>query len=797
MLTLIIICLFTSFFCEEKLASQIHDIIPTVYLKAGVSDTMDIRDLFYTNRYDIAFNSHPSIRIKYETKTRRLIITPDSTAEGLSIIEFDFLGHQYAFPIRTQVLRKYTFTYVPSKKPSQINLFGLFNSWNRENLPMHDADGDGRYDIVISLEPGRYEYKFFIDGDEVTDPNNPIKVSNPFGDFNSVLTVPSRHPEKNFLHKLNYQENTNEINFTFLYEYRNQLKELTLGDVIALIDNAKLSPEFIQIHSNQIRIIIPKKLIDKNRQLRVAVNQNGVATRFQTIFFNKLPQKRSAGETFLWHDAIIYSIMIDRFFDGDPQNSRPVRHSEVHCKANFYGGDLPGIIQKLQEGYFDNLGVNVLWLSPVNLNTPNAFREFPKPHRYFTGYHGYWPVHHQKVDDRFGDLALFKKLVNIAHRRGMKVILDFVANHVHEEHVFFQEHPEWFGELELPDGRQNLRMWDEYRLTTWFDKFLPSFDYVGSTEAREMMTDNAVWWMKETKIDGFRQDAVKHIPNEFWRLLTYKIKKEIEIKEQRSTYQIGETFGSYDLISSYVNNGQLTAQFNFNLYDVALYVFLTPQASFKILDDEINKSFDVYGINHLMGNLMDSHDKVRYMAYADGDLTLNSDNAVEVGWQNPPKVDNPNSYKKAKIYLAYMLAIPGIPVIYYGDEIGMTGAADPDNRRPMRFNSQLNSHEKEMLSSIKEIIKFRREHTALRYGDFLSLVVNKKIYAFMRSDMNERILVVINKNIHPEILSLNLPKLYKVKRAVDLRSNQMVVVEDNKIQLHIDGEDYKYLLLEN
>jgi len=127
----------------------------------------------------------------------------------------------------------------------------------------------------------------------------------------------------------------------------------------------------------------------------------------------------------------------------------------------------------------------------------------------------------------------------------------------------------------------------------------------------------------------------------------------------------------------------------------------------------------------------------------------------------------------------------------------MTGAADPDNRRPMRFGSQLNSHEKEMLSSIKEMIKFRREHTALRYGDFLSLVMNKKIYAFMRSDMNERILVVINKNSHPEILSLNLPKLYKVKRAVDLRRNQMVVVEDDKIQLHIDGEDYKYLLLEN
>jgi len=90
---------------------------------------------------------------------------------------------------------------------------------------------------------------------------------------------------------------------------------------------------------------------------------------------------------------------------------------------------------------------------------------------------------------------------------------------------------------------------------------LPLFNYLDSKDARKTMTDNAVWWLKETNADGFRHDAVKHIPNSFWRLLTQKIRKEIEIPQHKTIYQIGETFGSYQLVSSYVNNGQLAAQF--------------------------------------------------------------------------------------------------------------------------------------------------------------------------------------------------------------------------------------------
>src|SRR5690606_19490778 len=102
---------------------------------------------------------------------------------------------------------------------------------------------------------------------------------------------------------------------------------------------------------------------------------------------------------------------------------------------------------------------------------------------------------------------------------------------------------------------------------------------------------------------------------------------------------------SYDLISSYVNNGQLNAQFNFNLYDTAIPVFIEDNVSFSALDIQMEKTFAVYGVNHTMGNIMDSHDKVRFMAYADGDVSMSSGDPAETGWSNPPEVDDRRSYE--------------------------------------------------------------------------------------------------------------------------------------------------------
>ena len=319
---------------------------------------------------------------------------------------------------------------------------------------------------------------------------------------------------------------------------------------------------------------------------------------------------------------------------------------------------------------------------------------------------------------------------------------------------------------------------------------MPSFDFVNSIEAREFITDNALWWLKESGADGFRHDAVKHVPNEFWRLLTKKIKQQIELPQNKTVYQIGETFGSFDLISSYVNNGQLNAQFNFNLYDTAINVFLDSTSSFSLLNYQLQKTFSVYGVNNLMANIMDSHDKIRYMAYADGDLQINDSRASEIGWTNPPTVDNESSYDKLKLYLAYEMTVPGIPILYYGDEIGMTGASDPDNRRMMRFDNELSNFEKETFSQISKLVEIRNNNSALRYGDFLTLLADENIFAYFRSDMNQRVLVILNKSNKNKTVEIELPPNYNLSEAIDLLNGETKKINNNRLVCNVNSIGY-------
>ena len=204
-------------------------------------------------------------------------------------------------------------------------------------------------------------------------------------------------------------------------------------------------------------------------------------------------------------------------------------------------------------------------------------------------------------------------------------------------------------------------------------------------------------------------------------------------------------------------------------------------------------TFQFYGVNHLMGNLVSSHDKIRYMAYADGDLEINDGRASEIAWTNPPKVDNPSSYDKLKLQLAYILTIPGVPIIYYGDEIGMTGAHDPDNRRMMRFDSNLNDFEKQTFKDVSKLTHIRKDHSALRYGDFFTLQADNNIYAYVRSDMNERILVILNKSEKEQMINLNLPAIYNSNTATDLITGDSIRINEDVITLGLNSISFRIL----
>lgn len=758
--------------------------IRALALVSGQADTLVVADVLPLAEV-VSFAATPEIAAAPIKGGRRLVLTPAAEAEGLFLVPFQADGEPGALPVRVRRQIPHTFTY-PDAAAERVHVIGQFNDWSRTRDPLTRAP-DGTWTITLSLDPGRYEYKFTVDGAEVLDPANPERVPNPFGDFNNILVVPSPHHDALALHLVGFENGEVELAFT-----RNEAPaEVTAGSTVALLDYRPIGEERLRRAADRL-FLRTAGLGDGT--LRVAVRDGGQATRFSSV-----PIRQGAPlppDTFIWRDAVIYQIMIDRFFDGDPSRNRPVPHDSVAARANFHGGDLQGILDKLRGGYFERLGVNTLWLTPVIQNTDRAHREHPPPHRWYTGYHGYWPVHPTRVDPRFGDMALLRLLVEEASRQGIHVLLDFVANHVHEDHPFFREHRDWFGTLELPDGRLNLRLWDEQRLTTWFEPYLPSFDYQGSLEAVEVMTDNAVWWLRESGAAGFRHDAVKHIPNHFWRTLTRKIRQQIDPERALPAFQIGETFGSYDLVASYVFAGQLDAQFNFNLYDAALRAFVDPQAEFAVLDAELHRSLDVYGQDHLMGNLMDSHDKPRFPALVEGHVPGPDGDDKEIGWQRHITVEDPATYRRVALYLAYLLTTPGVPTIYYGNEIGKTGANDPDNRRPMRFGGELTPEEVHLKRRVQRLIHLRREVPALRRGGFHTLHAAADTWAYLRADVDSRAVVALNKGSGEAVLVLELPAALADRRPRDAVTGERPRFEAGRLFLSVPPSGYRVIVLE-
>jgi len=163
-----------------------------------------------------------------------------------------------------------------------------------------------------------------------------------------------------------------------------------------------------------------------------------------------------------------------------------------------------------------------------------------------------------------------------------------------------------------------------------------------------------------------------------------------------------------------------------------------------------------------MGNLMDSHDKARYAGYADGDLPVSGVNLQELGWTDPPVNDHPETYDKVQLYLTWLLTLPGVPFLYYGDEIAMTGAEDPDNRRMMRFGDQLSALEERQLARTAELVRLRRERPELRRGDLQVLAADQSLLIYLRSAEDEqgrpsRSLVILNKGAEPRQEKVELP----------------------------------------
>lgn len=447
------------------------------------------------------------------------------------------------------------------------------------------------------------------------------------------------------------------------------------------------------------------------------------------------------------NNQILYSLMIDRFENGNPTNDEKLNQPDVLDRVDYQGGDLAGITKKINEGWFDQLGVNTLWISPITQNPHSAWGQYTNPDTKFSGYHGYWPIFNTKIDNRFGTDAELKEMLASAHAHNINVVLDYVANHMHIQSPTLQEHPDWVTDSLLPDGRRNFELWDEARLTTWFDKHIPSLD-LERPEVCDAMTDTALYWVSNYDFDGYRHDACKHIPLDYWRMFTHKMKSRFP---ERPLWMIGETYGDPELIGSYVKTGMLNAQFDFNIYHTAVDVLGKEGVSMRRMARVVEQSLAAYGDHHTMGNISGNHDKCRFISLAGGAVSWD-ENDKDAGWHRSigvtadgDKDKEEIAYRKALLLEVINFGIPGVPCVYQGDEYGQPGANDPDNRRMMRFEG-LNEREQAFRKDMEVLIAMRRTKMPLIYGDYNLLLVDDVHYVFSRTYMGETITFVINNS---------------------------------------------------
>ncbi len=729
---------------------------PLVWVAPGLRETLDAADLLPGGAARVEIVDRDGIVVEALGAGVIAVGLPEG-ARGVYLPRLRLAGRELVLPLVAAPKRPVRFRYHAGDEPVEsVRLFGTMNSWNRESLPLADAEGDGVWERVVALEGGRYEYKLWVDGDERLDPAAPERVPNGFGGFNSVCVVApvglERPPRIRFGSWSVSEPGVARLRITL---DRGSDPPSRGARLVALWDSGLLPAAALRSTADGFVVELDDARIPGWRRGRHALRLifDGTTGPSNLLRLDldagmpagaARPRPRSPGQ-FRWRDAILYSLVTDRFRNGDAANDAPLTHPELALRANWQGGDLAGVRWAVDSGYFDSLSVDALWISPLQRAATGAYREHPEPHRYYSGYHGYWPIAPRAAEPRFGGMAALRALVDTAHRRGMAVLLDQVTNHVHQEHPYYRDHPDWFGDPALPDGTPNLRRFDEHRLTTWFEPYLPSFDYLGSGAALSAAVEDALWWLRESGADGFRHDATKHVPHRFWRALTGALGRGLERERGRRVFQIGETFGSDALVGSYVTPGQQDAQFDFATYYIVRAALLDHTRSMSEVGRRMETAWRRFGAGHLMGNVIDTHDQVRFASLADADIPAGADDK-ELGWTDPPRNDHPLTHRRVELFLAWMLTAPGLPVLYYGDEIAMAGAGDPDNRRPMRFGAQLDDRERAHLRATRRWTALRRDHVALRRGDFELLFGDRDLLAFDRTHPLQRVVVLLNRS---------------------------------------------------
>jgi glycosidase len=419
-------------------------------------------------------------------------------------------------------------------------------------------------------------------------------------------------------------------------------------------------------------------------------------------------------------DAIFYQIFPDRFAKSErvqkPSNLEP--WDTPPTPGGFKGGDLVGVLEHID--YLDDLGINAIYFNPIFQSASN--------HRYHT--HDYY-----QVDPLLGGNQALHDLIDVAHSRGIKVVLDGVFNHA--SRGFFQfnhilecgemsPYLDWFTVKGFPLNAYDSSQKPNYE--AWIGLHaLPKFN-TANPQVREFIWDVAAYWIK-FGVDGWRLDVPSEIDDdEFWREFRLRVRNI-----NPETYIVGEIWHE---AQRWLGGDQFDAVMNYIITRVAISFFgaqsiapLFPGGGYPILSSisaedfakEVERSLGLYHweITSAQLNLLSSHDTPRFLTMVQGDKSA------------------------LKLAMLFQMTLPGAPTVYYGDEIGLTGSYDPGSRGSIPWGKQ-DTWDMDLFNFVRETIRLRKAHAALRRGFYRTLLAEGELYAFERVHENQRIVVAFN-----------------------------------------------------
>ncbi len=434
-------------------------------------------------------------------------------------------------------------------------------------------------------------------------------------------------------------------------------------------------------------------------------------------FFNKTSIDNEIGPPWV-KDSIFYQIFPDRFYDGgwEHKPKKLAEWDDTPMYDNFFGGDLKGVGDKL--GYLEELGISAIWFNPIFEASTN--------HKYNT-------KDYFKIDPHFGDTEVFKDLLRQSHDKGIRIILDGVFNHTGTDFFAFKdikkkgrksEYVNWYHIHEFPEDNNGALKYESW----WGVTTLPELN-TNNPEVRNYLFSIAKYWIGEVGIDGWRLDVPNEIDHDFW-IDFRKIVKGLNPK----SYIVGEI---WDNGSAWLQGDQFDGVMNYLFRDTVINFFARNEIDAEAFDNRLSEIRSYYrpDVNYYLLNMLGTHDTPRFLTVCNGDIG------------------------KMSLAVIFQMTYVGVPIVYYGDEVGLEGNDDPDCRKTMIWDeSKQNKH---LLELHKKLIRIRNTHPAIRRGDISTFFIrpHENIYSYVREYGSDKVIVILNNSNNTYNLELPVGQL--------------------------------------